>query len=68
MSKKKKVCNHNMFGIPKSIETKRKISEALKGRKKSCYKKRKPLTEEHKRKIGEANKKKRKINNWKENL
>jgi hypothetical protein len=60
MSEKKKGCNHNMFGIPKSIETKRKISEALKGRKKSCYKKRKPLTEEHKRKIGEANKKKEK--------
>ena len=39
MSEKKKGSNHNMFGIPKSEETKRKISEANKLKFKKISKK-----------------------------
>jgi len=42
--------NNPIYGKPRSEDTKRKISEANKGRK------RKPFTDEHKRKISEANK------------
>lgn len=47
LSPKEHYCLHHK-GKPKSEETRRKISDTQKG------KKRKPLSEEHKRKIGEA--------------